>query len=377
MDFRLSGEQEMLRDSARRYLLAEQSFENRQQEAKDYRGNWEQLSELGWLALAVPEDLGGLGSGVEDLAILGEEMGRALSLDPFVGCGVLPTRIIDRIDRADKREQVLAQIAGNETRIAVALYEPGRRYDLSAAGMLAARTDDGAYRLHGTKILVSGGAGANQLIVSAQIRDRATEPGGPALFLVDAKLSGIACHAYQAIDDSSVADFTFDEVEVPADALLAVSGGALLEDAVDDAIVCLCAEALGGMEKAIEMTADYLKLRAQFGRPLAEFQVLQHTVAEMFIEASDARSMLYRALATLPASGAERRKAVSACKVKIMEAAKWVAGTAVHLHGGIGVTCEYPVGHYLRRVLVSERSFGDNAYHLERYLSEKNDKRYQ
>nr|WP_199688103.1 acyl-CoA dehydrogenase family protein [Noviherbaspirillum sedimenti] len=360
-----------MRDSARRYISAEQLFENRHKRlAEPLQESWRQLADLGWLALAVPEVWGGLGSGVEDLAIVAEEMGRGLCVEPFIGCAVLPAGILSRCSNAAAKELELAGIAGEAACIAVALYEKGSRYDLRFPVTLARRMGDGSYRLSGSKILVSGGADADKLIVSARIEQNGSGQDGLALFLLDARLAGIQQHAYRTIDDGSVADFTFEDVALPADALLEGSEGALacLEDAIDEAILCLCADALGGMEKVMELTCEYLKIRTQFGRPLADFQALQHSMAEMFIETSDARSMLHRAIASFSAPGDERRKAVSACKVKLMESAKSVAGTAVHLHGGIGVTGEYPVGHYLRRVIVSERIFGDNAYHMERFL---------
>lgn len=368
MDFRLSLEQEMLRDSARRYISTEHSFEKRAKHARDpAHDSWSELVELGWLALGVPEDNGGIGSSVEDLAILSEEMGRGLFIESFIGCAVLPTRLLSYCPGTAQREAALEAIATGDARIAVALYESGRRYALAHPVTEAKCNEDGTYRLSGSKIAVCGAAGAKRIIVSASI-----EAGEPALFLIDADAAGIERRAYAAIDDERMCDLTLREVHAREEDLL-VRGevaGVAVEHATDDAIVCLCADILGGMEKAVELTAEYLKIRMQFGRPLAEFQALQHATAEMFIETSNARSILYRAIAALSGNAQERRKAISACKVKVMSSAKSVIGMAVHLHGGIGVTCEYPVGHYLRRVLVAERLFGDNEYHIERYIGQ-------
>lgn len=192
----------------------------------------------------------------------------------------------------------------------------------------------------------------------------------PVLFIIGTARAGIHRRVFETIDGVEVADFTFKGAVVASAEMIAGADTAIqiLQDALDEAIICLCAETLGGMDQAISLAADYLKLRKQFGRPLAEFQALQHTLAEMWIEANSARSMIYRAIAALGASGAERRRAISGCSIKLMQAAKWVAGTAVHLHDGIGMSCEYPVGHFLRRVLVSERLLGDREYHLGRYL---------
>ena len=372
MDFRLNLEQEMLRDSARRYVSIEQSFERRRTRTRgSAHDGWSKFAEMGWLSLAVPEEAEGLGGGMDDLAILAEELGRGLTLEPFIGGAILPTRILDRSDKTEARYAALLALAGSELRVAVGLYESGHRYDVSAPDTRATRMPDGSYRLTGHKIVVQGGAAADRLLVSAQI-DGGTQTGrGLAVFMVDAKSPGIGCRVYETIDEAELSDFTFDQVTIPATSLIAgpESALAIIEDSIDDAIVCLCAEALGCMDKAIELTAEFLKVRTQFGQPLAEFQVLQHAVAEMFIEVTNARSILYRAIAGLASSPMERRKSVSGCKIKIMEAAKLVTGNAIHLHGGIGMTCEYPVGHYLRRILVSERVYGDNEYHIERYIS--------
>ena len=229
---------------------------------------------------------------------------------------------------------------------------------------------DGSYRLSGSKSLVAGGAQADQLVVSAVIAANHGATAEAALFVVDANRAGVCRRVYRTIDEVEVADCAFDAVAVAPTELLARTDAALtiLQDSLDEANICLCAELLGCMDRAIQLTVGYLRTRKQFGRPLAEFQVLQHTVAEMSIEASSARSMVYRALAATGASTAERRRATSGCSIKVMQAAKWVTSTAVHLHGGIGMTCEYPVGHYLRRVIVAERILGDREYHLARYL---------
>ena len=351
MDFRLSTEQQMLKDGARGYL------------AERHESRWPTFAELGWLAMPASEDDGGLGSSVEDIAILCEELGRALAPEPFVASALLPIRILERC--ATHQDELLAAIIDGSRRVAVALSERNRRYDWLHADTSAARDANG-FALSGAKTLVSGGAEADCLLVSATL----PATGKLALFRVEANHAGIAKRTYSTIDGMDVADFRFDQVRLDAAALLCDDAAAILERGIDEALVFHCADALGCMDRAIEMTAEYLKLRKQFGKTLAGFQALQHTMAEMFIEADSARSIVYKALAALRASRDARRRAVAACRVKCMGAAKWVAGTAIHLHGGIGVTCEYPVGHYLRRIVVAERSQGDEQHFLDHYLCE-------
>lgn len=361
MDFRATAEQEMLRQSARRFLPTTSDAGGVDEKAAPRMQCWRLLAEMGWLTLTVPEAAGGLGGTLEEFVILSEEMGRSLSTEPFIDGAILPAGVLGRCRPGEQRDSLLSMFGEGRARVAVALYEPGRRYALYPE-LRAVRRTDGSYCLSGGKVLVAGGAQADRLIVSARPEEGM---GGPLLLLVGTEQAGVNRRTYETIDGATAADFVFDKVRVPAHGVLATEAAAVIvEEAVEDAIICSCASALGCMDRAIELTVDYLKLRKQFGRPLADFQSLQHSVAELFIEAEGARSMVYRAIASSSLARAERRRAVSGCFVKVMNAAKRVAGDAVHLHGGIGMTCEYPVGHYLRRAIVAERMFGDREHYL-------------
>jgi acyl-CoA dehydrogenase len=359
MDFAPSSEQEMLRDGARRYLADDFAARRRGDQAADWQG----YADLGWLALLAPEDAGGLGGDIEDVLILAEEMGRALSLEPYVGSAILATGLVDLVAGGQRRLDLLAAIASGERRLAPALYEPGRRYLLEPETRAIA--SGSGYRLSGAKNLIAGGPAADALLVSARLDD-----GAIGLFLVEMGKPGVAATHYATIDDGGATDAGFDEVELGADALLGVVTIDAIDDVVDEARLALCADALGALERAVAITADYLKTRTQFGQPLANFQALQHSVVEIHIDADAIRSSLYNAIAAFDRGVRDdRRRAVSSCWVKTFDAAKGIAGMAVHLHGGIGMTTEYPVGHYLRRVMVSERRFGDVEHHLARYMA--------
>lgn len=359
MDFRLSSEQEMLRDGVRRFVTDNLGFDARA--TNDGSDQWEAMSKMGWLMLPVPEDCEGLGGGVEDIAIVAEELGRGLALTPFVEAGALPARLIDLAGSDDQRKAILPDVALGATRIAVALYEPQGRFSLVPQTVVL----DQGLRLSGTKVGVEGGASAGRLIVSAR------GSAGTELLLIDCDLQGISRTDYDTIDGRSLSDFTFGEVAVSAEERLSSGQDAqsAIEQAVDEAIVAHCAEVVGCMDRAIELTAEYLKIRQQFGQPLANFQALQHGVANLFIEANDARSILFRAQSKIGAPADQRRVAVSGCKIKVMEAARATIGQAVHYHGGIGVTTEYSVGHYLRRVLFLAQRFGNSAHHFERIMT--------
>jgi len=367
MDFTYSSEQQLLRDSARKYFENEGSFESRSappSEAADQ--GWRHYAESGWLAMSVPELYGGLDASFEDLVILCEELGRGLAQAPFVAGAVLPARVLLGGSGSPECARLLTDLAGGVTRIAVSCFEPGSRYEFRPR-MQARATADGGYQLTGTKVLVAGGAHADKIIVAALIDGAA---GADALFAVNTDRPGVNRRSYELMDGAMAADFSFDEVTVPPDCLIAAPGSAIeiLQRAVDEAQLCLCAEMLGAMDRAVEITTAYLKIRKQFGRPLADYQALQHAVAEMAIDSNSARSLVYRALAALDATGQERCRAICGCAINVMQMAKAVCGSAIHLHGAIGMTSEYSVGHYLRRVLVAERVWGDREQHFARYL---------
>lgn len=365
MDFRLTEEQEMLRDGARRFVTDKLDYASRGKRVTSGEDCWADFAELGWLMLAVPEAAGGLGRPLEDVALIAEELGRGLAREPFIGSGYLAARLLDL---ADAPAEMLEALAIGSSRYAAALYETPRRFSLDGLDTLAAPQADGGYRLSGRKTLVLGGGEADRLIVAAR-----SGPGSAAaLFVVDADAHGVRRHAYRTIDELNAVDIDFDDVALPASALLAAADRApsMLDQALDEAIVLLCADAVGCMDRAIEMTAEYLAIRKQFGQPLASFQALQHGVANLFIEANDARSMVYRAVAACSGGDIrDRQRAVSGCQIKVMEAGRLVAGQSVHFHGGIGMTTEYPVGEHLRRILVAEQLFGNPQYHFERYMA--------
>ena len=361
MDFAPSQEEVMLRDAARRYLAHDFAARRRGDEANG-DARWRGYAELGWLALLVPENAGGLGGAIEDVLILAEELGRALSHQPYVTSGILATRLVDLLAGGPQRLELLSAMMSGERRLAPALYEPGRRYSLEPE--TCATTAGSGYLLSGAKCLIAGVPGTDALLVSALLED-----GSIGLFLVAIDYAAVAASHYATIDDGCATDVRFEQVGLGPDALLGITTVEAIDDVLDEARLALCADALGALERAVEMTADYLKTRTQFGQPLASFQALQHSVVEIHIDADSIRSSLYHAIAACHRGVREdRRRAVSSCWVKTFDAAKKIAGMAVHLHGGIGMTTEYPVGHILRRVMVSERSLGDLEHHLARYM---------
>jgi alkylation response protein AidB-like acyl-CoA dehydrogenase len=326
-------------------------------------GNWRAFAEMGWLALPVPEDAGGLGGSLIDTALIMEAMGRRLVLEPYATTAILAARMIDRCGNHELRAELLPAIAEGNCRVALAHGEIASRYDIQNVEATA-RPDNDGYLINGIKAMVFDGPAANKLIVSAGIVGQT----GFAFFMVDADAPGVTVRGYPLIDGTRGADVELVSVGVRSASLLAAGDRALevLEEAVDRLALARVAEALGAMEAVLQLTSEHLKSRQQFGQPLAKFQALQHRLAEMFVEVQETRSILYRGLAHSDAPPAERRAAVSAARIVAANAGRVVGEQGIQLHGGVGMTDEYQVGHYYKRLIALEKAFGDVDYHLER-----------
>jgi len=368
MDLTLTDEQEMLRDGVRRFVAEKYEFEKRRALVASEIGysldHWRLFAELGWLALGLPEDAGGLGGTCIDTALVMEAFGAGLVLEPYASNVVLSARILERAENQELRSRMLTALAEGRQRVALAHFERESRYSLSKVDTSATRRD-GGYVISGTKSLVLDGAAADQLIVSARL-DEAL-----ALFLVDRRAAGVEVESYRLMDDTGAADVILRDVKV-GDAALLMSGPGVvgvLEEAIDRFILAKVAESLGAVEAVLEMTSDYVKSRVQFGQPLIKFQAIQHRLAEMFVEVQEMRSILYCGLAHIDAEAAERRRAVSAAKIVACGGGRLVTGLGIQLHGGIGMTEEYRVGHYFKKMVTTDKLFGDVDYHLARLAS--------
>jgi alkylation response protein AidB-like acyl-CoA dehydrogenase len=364
MDFALSEEQIMLRDGAARYLAEHHSFDQRRKLLEHDGGfsesQWLKFAEMGWLALPIPEDCGGLGGSLVDISLILEAMGKFLVVEPFATTTILCAHLIDACGDPRQRADLLGGIASGELRLALAHDEDGGRYDLKRASVQARTVSEG-FELTGRKISVWDAPSAHYLIVSAVI-----DAGQSlALFLIARDAPGLTRHDYRLIDATQCSDIDLQSVS----ATLLLSGqhaAERLEEAVDRLVLVRVAEALGIMEQVLDLTADHLRNRSQFGQPLARFQALQHRLAEMFVEVQEVRSVLYRGLAYIEAPAPTRQAAVSAAKVVTNTASRLVGAQGIQLHGGVGMTDEYAVGHYFKRLIAIEKAFGDTDYHVKR-----------
>ena len=365
MDFEFSEDQAMLRDSVRRLLAREYTFERRRAILESPHGFsaeiWRLLAQQGVFSLGLPEDVGGYG-GPTDIMLVMEELGRALVLEPFMSTVVIGGSLIRDQGTVAQRAQLLPKIATGECRVALAHHEAGARYVLDHVSTVACR-GKGSYLLRGSKAVILDAPVADLLIVSA----RDDSAGGLSLFLVQPGTPGLTLTSYRTQDGRSAADMTLEDVKVPTAARLGSPGVALsaLEQAVDCALAALCAEAVGAMEAINESTLHYLNTRKQFGQTIGRFQVLQHRMADMFLMATQARSMSYLATGRCrDRDRSERRRALSAGKAYVGKAARFVGQQAVQLHGGMGMSAELPISHYFKRLTLINATFGDVDHHI-------------
>ena len=370
MDFELSDEQRLLKDSVERLTTQRYDFETRNKFMAEpdgwSRAMWKQYVDLGLTALPFSEEHGGIGGGAVETMIVMEAFGRALALEPYLATVVLGGGFLRHGASDAAKAELLPKVAAGEALLAFAHIERQARYDLADVATTA-KKDGAGYVLNGEKSLSLHGDAADKLIVSARISGDQRAKNGIGLFLVDAKAPGVSRRGYPTMDGLRAAEISLANVKVGADSVIGEPGDAfsLIERVTDSAIAALAAEAVGAMSAMHEITVDYLKQRKQFGVPIGNFQVLQHRAGDMLIALEQARSMAM--LATMMSeeeNAAERRKAISAAKVQIGRSAKIVGQGAIQLHGGIGMTMEYKVGHYFKRVTMIDTMFGDADYHL-------------
>ena len=375
MNFSLSEEQSALKDSIGKFLERDYTFDDRWKVIKSSEGwsraHWNQLAEIGLMALPVAEADGGLGGGGVDTMVVMEQIGKGLVLEPYLGCVVLPAALIKVAGTEAQRTSLSEGLASGETLYAFAHTEPGQRYERASVALAATPNGDG-YVLSGKKISVFGGDCADVLIVSAKVPGDAEA----SLFLVPATAAGVTRHAYPMQDGQRGADIEFANVTVGAEALLGTRGKAqaAIDYALDVACAALCAEAVGAMTELQKITIEYLKTRKQFGRALGTNQALQHRAVDMLMHVEMSRSMALEAAAAVdnpdedsPAQGAARANAISGAKTLISQACRFVGQNAVQLHGGIGVTHELNTSHYFKRLTMISVSLGDSDWHLARY----------
>ena len=356
MDFDFSDDQEQLRDAVRKWVDKAYTFDRRRsiEQAGGFdRGAWNELAELGLCGLYVSEEDGGMGMGPVEGMVVMEELGRGIVLEPLshaLMCGALLSGYADDQTKA----KWLPKLCSGEALVVLASQEHGKRYRLDASSCTAIAAG-GGYQISGAKSLVPAGDQADAFLLSAMCQ------GELALFLVERHASGVRARGYGTQDGGRAAEVQMHHT--PA-TLIARQGLTALEHAVDIGIAALCAQAVGAMDKALAMTAEYMNTRKQFGATLSSFQALRHRAADMKMQVELGRSMSYYASLKLNAPAPERRAAMARAKYQIGQSMRYVGQQAVQLHGGIGVTNEYMVSHYFKALTQMEMCHGDSMHQL-------------
>lgn len=369
MNFGETDIQRELAQQLERFLAKHYDFQGRQRRVAAGHWNpevWRALAgELGILGVALPESVGGLGGGAAEVATIMRLFGRYLVLEPFLTTVVLGAGMVAAWE-SDRSAPLLAAVSQGRTTIAVAHAEQDGGYEPSAVATRALSSRDG-FVLNGRKTLVLNAAGADHFIVVARTSGADRDREGVSGFLLDARSAGLRRVDYRTIDGGTASDLILNRVAVSGDALLGAPGRFLpvLERVLDEATAAICAEACGVMQALLDITVDYTRQRRQFGRALAEFQVLQHRMVDMLVELKQAASLA--TVARIKLGTADREAAVSAAKSRVGRACRLVSQAAVQLHGGIGIADETPVSHYFRRALMIEQQFGSTEFHLDRY----------
>lgn len=370
MDFDLSEEQRLLKESIDRLVRDRYGFEQRKVYARQPDGwsreLWRQYAEMGLLGVPFDSRYGGFGGGPVETMILMEAFGKALILEPYFATVILAGGCIRITGSEAQKAALLPKIAEGKLLGAFAHSERDSRYDLADV-QTTARKDGAGWVLDGEKTVVIHGDCADKLIVSARVAGGPRDEDGIGLFLVDGNAAGVSRKGYPTQDSLRAADITLKGMKVAAGDVLGEPGKAYthIERVAQSAIASLCAEAVGGMQEMLDLTVEYLKTRQQFGVPIGSFQALQHRAVDMLVATEQARSMaMFAAMMVDEKDPVERSKAISACKVHIGKSGRYVGQQSIQLHGAIGMTQEYKVGHYFIRSAMIEMLFGDTDHHL-------------
>ena len=370
MNFDLNDEQRALQDSVQRLLRDTYAFENRRSLAASDDGwspaVWRQLADLGTCGLLVPQEAGGFGGRNEDVVPVVQALGAVLSLEPFLACAVLAATALRHVPDSPQVRDLLQGIASGATVVAWAHDEPGARHAGEPTQTRCSR-DGECWVLDGAKCNVLHGSPASRFVVSAHLPGAPSDAAGLALFLVDAAAPGVQRAAYRLVDDSPAADLVLAGAAAQPLCLDDEPARAAIQATLAAGIAAACADAVGAMGAAFGLAAEYIQTRQQFGRPIGENQALRHRLAEMFVSLEMARSMaIAAAVAADDPAAPEAAADLARAKLMVGKHARAVCHGAIQLHGGIGMTEEYAVGHYLRRVTLLDQLFGDADWHARR-----------
>lgn len=374
MNFELSEEQQLVADSISRFVQDNYDLESRTAtvaKAPGFNGDhWKTMAELGWLGLPFSEDDGGFGGNQVDTMVLMEQFGKGLVVEPFLASVVLGGGALKRAGSAEQKQAWLEGVIAGTKQLALAYLEPESGDEPSNVAVSGVATDDG-YQISGTKCMVLHGATADAFVVSFRTSGGTVDGSGITLAIVPADAEGLSVNGFPTVDGLQSSELTFDKVTVSKANILGEvdQGYAALNATLNDGILAIAAEAVGAMEVLYKDTVAYTQEREQFDHALADFQVLQHRMVDMFVEYEQCKSLLLRATLEAATDGDDTQRCIHALKHLIGKASTFVGENAVQTHGGMGVTEELRIGHYFKRLMVIEAQFGNTDYHLERFAA--------
>jgi alkylation response protein AidB-like acyl-CoA dehydrogenase len=372
MNFDFTEEQVMLRDSVARYVQDDYDFESRSKIADSEQGidraKWQTFAELGWLSIPFAEEHGGFGGSAVDMMVVMEEMGKGLVLEPYFATVLLYGGLLQKGGSAELQAAHIPSVIDGSCLGAFAYLERQSRYELADVKTTAVASGDN-YVLNGEKVVVFNGANADQLIVSARTSGEQSDEAGISLFLLPADTAGLERIDYRLMDGQRVANLVLTDVAVPATNLVGEldAGYGLIQSVVQDAHLALSAEALGIMEQLNAKTVEYTRTREQFGVAIGSFQALQHRMVDTFMSYEQTKSLLYRAVCALSDDNEDADSAIHALRVMVDKAGKHVFGEAIQLHGGMGITDELDIGHFAKRLMMINTTFGNGDYHQAKF----------
>ena len=379
MNFNLSEEQNLIRDSIARFVADNYEFDKRNDVVAMKHGfsaeHWQQFAELGWLSIPFAEDQGGFGGGPVDTMVIMQEFGRGLVAEPYLATVVLFGGLLQLSGNVDVQEKYIPAIISGELQGACAYLERQSRYETADITTRASQDGDN-WKITGEKTVVLNGGAASKLIVAARSAGKQADTNGISLFLVDAESDGVSTTVYRMTDGQEAANVSFNEVQAEALIGSAGEGYTLLETVLDQARLAVCANALGAMEALNAQTLEYCKTREQFGVAIGSFQALQHRLVDMFAACESTRSLLYRAVCAMDSGDADAQRSLLALKTMVGRAGRLIGGESIQLHGGMGMTNELSVGFYVKRLMLINTLFGDADFHQRRFaaLTNREDK---
>ncbi len=379
MNFEFSEEQVMIKDSVARFVRDEYDFDTRRKIIESEEGInrdfWAMFAELGWLSIPFAEEYGGFGGSVEDTVAMMEELGKGIVVEPYVSTVVVFGGLLSAASNEALKADYIPKIIDGSCLGSFAFLERQSRFEIADIATSAAVTESG-YSINGEKTVVFNGATADSLIVATRTSGDQFDRQGVSLFMVDAASPGISIDSYKTMDGQSASTISFKDVQVSASQLLGAvdQGMEIVDQVMPQILLALSAEALGIMATLNTITVDYTKTRQQFGTPISSFQALQHRMVDTFMACEQSKSLLYRGLcdatevaANPAADNLELQKSVHALKASVAKYGKLIGEEAIQIHGGIGITDELNIGHYVKRLMTINVAFGDGDFHQKKF----------